>query len=183
MGLVKVMVRGWGGLGGTAVMCICHTAAAMKSGIQFARSFDGTMIAYAIRGGERPEKLPVVNFVHGLPNDVALGDLILVGSTSPTDRWAGYLTDGRKLVQWNARGMGSTDRAAADLSVETRVRDFEAVAEHLPFGRFGINTVGSGSLAGIIYAARHPERVARLNLSYPGINGQQFWNLPHWSNS
>ena len=59
---------------------------------------------------------------------------------------------------------GLSDRAPGELSFETWMRDIEAVVDAAGFKQFDIVAICWGGPIGVEYAARHPERVARLVL-------------------
>ena len=70
----------------------------------------------------------------------------------------------RMLVRFDTRGVGLSDRDVDDFSLEARVRDLEAVAEHLHLKQFSLLGLEVGGLPAIAYAASHPERVSHLVL-------------------
>jgi pimeloyl-ACP methyl ester carboxylesterase/DNA-binding winged helix-turn-helix (wHTH) protein len=70
-----------------------------------------------------------------------------------------------RLVRYDERGTGLSDRDVPDFSFEAFVRDLEAVVDTLRLDRFALLGVSQGAPVAIAYAVRHPERVSRLVLS------------------
>jgi pimeloyl-ACP methyl ester carboxylesterase len=97
--------------------------------------------------------------------------------------WATHLTEGigsplydqagivhslsgrHRLLRYDGRGFGLSERNVSDFSLDARVRDLEAVVDAAGLERFAILAVSAGGPAGITYTARHPERVSRLVLA------------------
>ena len=70
----------------------------------------------------------------------------------------------RRLVRYDGRGTGLSQREVSDYSLDAWVLDLEAVVDRLGLERFALyGPSGSGPVA-IAYAARHPERVQHLIL-------------------
>jgi pimeloyl-ACP methyl ester carboxylesterase/DNA-binding CsgD family transcriptional regulator len=76
--------------------------------------------------------------------------------------WQRDLTRHLRVIRYDCRGTGLSDREPMDFSVEAQVRDMEAVANHYNVDSFALWATIGGSPASIVYAARHPERVSRL---------------------
>src|SRR3990170_2173837 len=76
------------------------------------------------------------------------------------------LSDGgrRRLIRFDMRGSGLSDRNVEDISVSARVRDIEAVVDHLGLDRVAIFAWSMNGPPAIIYAAEHPEKVSHLVL-------------------
>jgi len=76
-----------------------------------------------------------------------------------------FFADHFRLVRYDERGCGLTDREVADLSFARWVEDLEAVVEAAgidePFTLLGVS---QGAATALAYADRYPERVARLIL-------------------
>lgn len=75
-----------------------------------------------------------------------------------------HLARGRRLVRYDARGSGLSDRAVADISFGAFLRDLEAMADGFGLGGFALFGSSHGGAIAIAYAALHPERVSRLVL-------------------
>ena len=76
---------------------------------------------------------------------------------------------GRRVVWYDKRGTGLSDREHSDFSLEALVTDLEAVVDHIepenPVSLIGLSLGGPTAIA---YTARHPQLVARLALWGPG---------------
>src|SRR3990172_2062125 len=66
---------------------------------------------------------------------------------------------GFQVIRYAGRGPGLSDRDVDDLSVPARVRDIEAVVEHLGLERFLLFGWSMSAPPSIIYAAENPDRV------------------------
>jgi pimeloyl-ACP methyl ester carboxylesterase/DNA-binding CsgD family transcriptional regulator len=81
--------------------------------------------------------------------------------------WRHWLRDWsahNRLVRYDERGCGLSDRAPRDLSFESWVTDLETVVDALGLQRFALLGVSQGGAVAMAYAARHPERVSHLVL-------------------
>jgi pimeloyl-ACP methyl ester carboxylesterase/DNA-binding winged helix-turn-helix (wHTH) protein len=70
-----------------------------------------------------------------------------------------------RLVRFDPRGCGLSDRQVEDISFESFVRDLETVVDSLKLERFALFGTSQGAAVSIDYAAHHPERVSHLVLS------------------
>jgi len=126
----------------------------MEQQIRFCTTSDGVRIAYAT-AGEGPPLVVAHGWVSHLQWEWSYPD----GRAF----WEG-LADGRLLVRFDKRGSGLSDWDAQDLSIEAQVRDLQAVVDTLGLERFALVGISEGGPTGILYAARHPERVSHLIL-------------------
>ena len=78
--------------------------------------------------------------------------------------WLAELSDGHRLVRYDERGCGLSDRELGELSVETWVGDLETVIDAAGVDSFTLLGVSQGAAVALVYAVRHPERVSRLVL-------------------
>ncbi|GAA1745307.1 hypothetical protein GCM10009810_02510 [Nostocoides vanveenii] len=79
--------------------------------------------------------------------------------------WRHYLVElGRvaTVVRFDERGHGMSDRDVTDFTLDRRIEDLEAVADHAGLGRFALMAMAQGGPVALHYAHRHPERVTRL---------------------
>jgi class 3 adenylate cyclase len=129
----------------------------MEPQIRFCTSADGVRIAYATLG----EGPPLV-FVAGWGGNVERDWELPQGRA-----FFETLGRGRLLVRFDRRGVGGSQEAVSDLSLEAQVADVAAVVDHLQLGRFDLCAWVDGAPVGVAYAARHPERVSRLVLWTP----------------
>ncbi|HRW18939.1 MAG TPA: alpha/beta fold hydrolase [Dermatophilaceae bacterium] len=131
-----------------------RSAAALQASqrVRFCRSADGTRIAYAVHGTGQPLLLDACWLSH-----------LEYDWQSPV--WRHYLVElGRvaTVVRFDERGHGMSDRDATDFSLERRIEDLEAVADHAGLDRFAIMAMAQGGPVALHYTHRHPDRVTRL---------------------
>jgi pimeloyl-ACP methyl ester carboxylesterase/DNA-binding winged helix-turn-helix (wHTH) protein len=124
--------------------------------ILFCRAHDGVRIAYAKSGDlGAPPLVKPANWLTHLEFDW----------NSPV--WRHWLTEmgrGHTLIRYDARGCGLSDHDAPDISLESWVRDLEAVVAAERLQRFSLLGISQGCAVAIAYAARQPERVDKLVL-------------------
>jgi pimeloyl-ACP methyl ester carboxylesterase/DNA-binding winged helix-turn-helix (wHTH) protein len=70
----------------------------------------------------------------------------------------------RRLIRYDQRGTGLSDWEVADISFAALVRDLETVVAAAKLTRFALFGISQGASVAIAFAARHPERVAKLIL-------------------
>ncbi len=86
---------------------------------------------------------------------------------------------GFRIIRYDGRGMGSSDREVTDFSLEARLRDLEAVVDHMALERFSLCGYVQGGAPAILYALRHPERVSHLVLINSFASGAaQYEKIP-----
>ena len=134
----------------------------MEQEIRFCAAPDKTRLAYA-RIGQGPPLLKVANWLSHLEYD----------SNSPVWRaWLEAWSRFHTLYRYDPRGCGLSDREVSDFSFEALVGDLEAVVDAAGLERFDLFGMSQGSPIAIAYAARHPERVARLIIDGGYVLGQ-----------
>ncbi|MCH8853911.1 MAG: alpha/beta fold hydrolase [Planctomycetes bacterium] len=69
-----------------------------------------------------------------------------------------------RLIRFDPRGSGMSQRDVDDLSLDARVLDVETLINHLGLDRVALFAFGTAGPVAIAYAARHPERVSHLML-------------------
>jgi len=122
--------------------------------VRFCKSFDGAEIAYAVTG----EGPPVVL----MPN--WLTHLEYQWRSVAWRPWLDALATRYRLVRYDPRGCGMSDRDVSNLSFECWVRDFGAVVDAVGFDRFSLLGICQGGPIAIEFTARHPGRVTNLVL-------------------
>ncbi len=126
----------------------------MEPRIQYAQTKDGVSIAFWTLG----EGMPLVHMPLLFPH------VQMEWQIPEQRRWYERLAQRRKVVRYDFRGFGLSDRSVSEFSLETGVLDLETVVDHLGMQRFALfGPIHSGPEA-IAYAARHPERVSHLGL-------------------
>jgi pimeloyl-ACP methyl ester carboxylesterase len=123
--------------------------------IQYTRSTDGVSIAYAALG----EGHPIVFATR------VWGDIHVYANVPQFRRYFRELSErGWRVIFYDGRGMGSSQREVGDLGLDARVLDLEAVIDATTLGPVALCGNQSGGPAAIAYAARHPERTSHLLL-------------------
>ena len=122
--------------------------------IRFAISQDGTRIAYATSG----RGLALVRTSHWMTH------LDWDWRSATMGPRLQELARSFRLVRYDGRGYGLSDRDAAPATLDQRVQDLEAVVECAALNRFALLGFSGGAGAAIRYAARHPQRVFALVL-------------------
>jgi pimeloyl-ACP methyl ester carboxylesterase/DNA-binding winged helix-turn-helix (wHTH) protein len=127
---------------------------ALKQEIRYCETADNVRIAYATTGNG-PAIVKAANWMSHLEYDLE----------SPIWRhWITELSRDHRLVRYDERGNGLSDRAVSDLSFEAMVADLESVVDTLDVERFVLFGVSQGCAVSVEYAVRHPERVSHLIL-------------------
>jgi class 3 adenylate cyclase len=90
--------------------------------------------------------------------------------------WYLNLADEATLVRYDGRGNGLSERDVTDVTLEAHVRDLDAVVTAVGSGPATVIGVFHSGPAAIAYAARHPERVARLVLWCTYAAGSDYWS-------
>jgi pimeloyl-ACP methyl ester carboxylesterase/DNA-binding winged helix-turn-helix (wHTH) protein len=75
-----------------------------------------------------------------------------------------FLADRFRLIRFDVRGVGLSDRDAADISFRGVERDLETVLDALDLRCPALMGIAPGAPAAIAHAVRHPERVSKLVL-------------------
>ena len=127
----------------------------MEPRIQYAKTSDGVNIAYSVIGDG--------NWLVYPPN--VWGDLSWYVHNADTRKSIEALaSSGWRIVRYDGRGKGSSDRDVNDFSLDARVRDLEAVVDNVAADQFVLCGYGHGGPPAIIHAIRHPQRVSHLVL-------------------
>jgi pimeloyl-ACP methyl ester carboxylesterase len=128
--------------------------AAPKQAVTFLRTSDGVHLAVAAVGSG-PPLVKTANWLNHLEFDWQ----------SPV--WSPLferLVGRCRLIRYDERGTGLSDRDVPGFSFEAFVRDLETVVDALRLQRFALLGISQGAPVSIAYAVRHPERVSRLVL-------------------
>jgi class 3 adenylate cyclase len=127
----------------------------MEPKVQYATTSDGVSIAWWAMGDGPP-----LVYLSGWPFEHAgqewqFPDYRLLYE---------HLATHAMLVRFDGRGSGLSQRDVADISIEGRLRDLEAVVDRLGLDTFALCGFSTSSPLAITYAARHPERLTQLVL-------------------
>ena len=122
--------------------------------IRFCTSSDGTRLAYSAIGDGPPLVLvPVWSNNLELDWEIDEGREFMEG-----------LAQNRRLITYDLRGVGSSQRDIEEISLEALVADLTAIVDHLQLDHFDLAGCVFGTHIAIVYAAQHPGRVSRLVL-------------------
>jgi pimeloyl-ACP methyl ester carboxylesterase/DNA-binding winged helix-turn-helix (wHTH) protein len=122
--------------------------------IRYCTTSDGVRLAYAT-SGDGPPLVKASNWLTHLDFEWE----------SPIWRhWYAALSRHHRLVRYDERGNGMSQRDVPDVSFDTWVRDLETVVDAAGLDQFPLLGISRGGPIAIAYAARHPERVTRLVL-------------------
>ncbi len=126
----------------------------MEPRIQYAKTSDGVNIAYATAGAGRPllmMAIPPLTHVHAMWETVT--------------HLYQPLAERFRLVWYDFRGTGLSDRNAIDFSMDAMVRDLQAVVEGAGLTGFALFAVDAAVPIAVTYATIHPEKISSLILA------------------
>ena len=126
----------------------------MEQQIRFCTTSDNVRIAYAVVGSG-PARVWAPGWISHLEVSWETP-----GSRADIEHWAQDHT----IVRYDKRGTGLSQRELGDYSLETRLRDLEAVVDDLKLRRFSLSGVSEGGPVALAYAAKYPRRVSHLVL-------------------
>jgi pimeloyl-ACP methyl ester carboxylesterase/DNA-binding CsgD family transcriptional regulator len=138
----------------------------MNQDIRFCKSGDGVRLAYAVSGEGPPLVMSATWLTH----------LEHQWRSLAWQPWLDACSRGHKLLRYDSRGCGLSDRDTDDFSFENWVKDFECVVDASGLKQFSLLGTCWGGPIAIEYAARHPERVDRLILYGTYARGRLRWN-------
>jgi len=127
---------------------------AHKQEISFCRSPDKINIAYAAVGSG-PPLVKAANWLTHLEYDWE----------SPV--WSPLLqrlAERNRLIRYDSRGNGLSDRALPEISFDGFVRDLGAVVDAVKVEQFAILGISQGAAIAIAFAVQNPEKVSKLIL-------------------
>jgi class 3 adenylate cyclase len=140
----------------------------MEPRIQYAQTADGVSIAFWTLGEGIPFVYMPSTFTH----------IELEWQIAETRRWYERLAKKTKLIRYDGRGRGLSERDVTDYSLDALMLDLEAVVDHLGLERFALFGSTQWGPAAIAYAARHPERVSHLVLWQSFARGSDYLRSP-----
>ena len=134
----------------------------MDPTVAYARTSDDVSIAYLAQGSG-----PAFVMMPGVPFSNVVAEWQI-----PVLRRAYLgLADRMRIVQYDGRGSGHSQRVVNDLSFDAMLLDVDAVVDAAGLDRFALFGFYHSALHAIAYAARHPERVSRLVLFGGALRG------------
>ncbi len=127
--------------------------------IKYCTTSDDVSIAYWALGDGEGEGEPLV-YMPWIP----FSHIELEWQDAQHQRFCEGLARGGRLVHYDGRGSGLSDRNVEDLSPAARAFDLEAVVDELGLERFAVWAPMISGAVAIAFAADHPERVSKLIL-------------------
>ena len=118
--------------------------------IRYARTSDGVNIAYYVVG-DGPTVVRALGWFTHIEQEWTWGHL-------PWPRLAEHV----RLVLYDGRGFGLSDREAPVFTPDTEMLDLEAVVESARLQQFAVFGASDGVYTAVRYAAEHPEQVTHL---------------------
>src|SRR5438093_4376861 len=129
-------------------------SATMEPRIQYAKTSDGVNIAYATAGAGRPLLMMAIP---PLTHVQAMWETVTHLYQPLAERF--------RLVWYDFRGTGLSDRNAIDFSMDAMVRDLQAVVEGAGLTGFALFAVDAAVPIAVTYATIHPEKISSLILA------------------
>jgi class 3 adenylate cyclase len=123
--------------------------------ISYVRTPDGTSIAYTVFGEGPIDLLCIPGFVSHL-------ELLL--EAPGADDYFGRLASFARVVLYDKRGQGLSDRPPDPATLEQAMEDGRAVLDALGLERVAVYGISEGGPTAALLAATHPERVTSLVL-------------------
>jgi DNA-binding winged helix-turn-helix (wHTH) protein/pimeloyl-ACP methyl ester carboxylesterase len=122
--------------------------------MRYCTTADGVRLAYAA-SGSGPPLVKASNWLTHLDFEW----------DSPIWRhWWTALSQHHRVIRYDERGNGLSQRDVTDVGFDTWVRDLETVVDAAQLDRFALLGISRGAPIAIAYAIRHPERVSHLVL-------------------
>ena len=141
----------------------------MEPRIQYAKTSDGVSIAYAVTGeGPTVVRVPPVPWSH-VQREWDIFPNFLV--TRP-------LASNCRIVWYDSRGSGLSDRDNLDFSLDSLVSDLGAVLDKVAADKYVLCAVWDGIPAAVAYAAAQPERVSQMVLIEGYTKGTDYLESP-----
>ena len=137
----------------------------MEPQIRYCTAADGVSIAYCEAG-------------EGTPFIEVLAPYSNIELEFREWEWHRIMAARRRLIRYDSRGSGLSQRDVIDLSIDAMALDVAAVADALGLQTFTLYGEMFAGPVAIAYAAQHPERVSRL-ITYAGFaRGPEFYEIP-----
>ena len=138
----------------------------MEPQIRYCTTEDGVSIAYC-EGGEGT---PFVSVVSPLSSNIEL--------EWRDWEWYRVMAARRRLIRFDNRGAGSSQRDVPGFSIDEMALDIGAVADALALDRFVLHGELWAAPMAIAYAAKHPERVSHLSLFAGFARAEELFEIP-----
>ena len=126
----------------------------IQQDVRFCTSADGTTIAWATAG----HGTPVLRAPHWMNH------LEYEWKNPFKGHFLSRIAQHHRLVRFDQRGNGLSDRDVDRISVDAMMEDMEAVVEAAGIDRFALLGISQGAAFSVQYALRHPEQVSCIVL-------------------
>jgi class 3 adenylate cyclase len=141
----------------------------MKPRIQYAKTSDGVSVAYAVAGeGKNVARVPPIPWSHVQREWEMFSHFLFVKP----------LVNACRIVWYDSRGSGLSDRDAIDFSLDAMVRDLDSVLNKAGGEKWALCAVWDGVPIAVSYAAARPERVSHLVLVEAYSRGSDYLETP-----
>jgi pimeloyl-ACP methyl ester carboxylesterase/DNA-binding winged helix-turn-helix (wHTH) protein len=136
--------------------------------IRYCMTSDGVRLAYASIGSG-PPLVKASNWLTHLDYEWE----------SPIWRhWWAELSKHHRVIRYDERGNGMSQRDNSEISFDTWVHDLETVVDAAGLDRFPLLGISRGGAIAIAYAVKHPERVTKLVLYGAFSIGINYYGTP-----
>lgn len=125
--------------------------------VRFCKASDGARLAWSVVGDGTPI-LKLSNWLNHL--EYEWGNPLWM-------HWIEAMSEGHRLIRYDQRGNGMSDWNIDTPTIEQMADDVCAVADAAGIERFDLLGISQGSMIGVAFAVRHPDRVRRMAL----VNG------------
>lgn len=142
---------------------------ALEPTMRYARTSDGVSIAY-FEIGDGPPLL----WLPPVPFSNVLGQWRIPTIRRAYERLGAHV----RLIMYDGRGTGRSQRDVDDLGLDAMLRDLEAVVGHAGTQQFALLGYYHAALSVIAYAAGHPGRVTRLVLFGASMRAMDSMSAP-----
>jgi pimeloyl-ACP methyl ester carboxylesterase len=139
----------------------------MEPQVQYLTTDDGVNIAYASVG----EGSPILSISTPNGSHVERSWALLPYFYNP-------LAEAFRVIRFDHRGTSLSDRDAIDFSMETMIRDIEAVVDRTKPGVFSVVAFLDAVPIAVTYAAAHPDQVTHLVLIDGWAGGDDIADMP-----
>jgi pimeloyl-ACP methyl ester carboxylesterase/DNA-binding CsgD family transcriptional regulator len=141
----------------------------LEPAVEYARTSDGVNIAH-VASGSGP-------FFVVLPNP-PVSHIGLDSGMPDAVNWFERLSARWRVVRYDCRGAGLSDRDIGDITFEDYCADLEAVLEKVGAERFVLFAQFNGGPLALHFASRHPERVSHLILHHTFSRYSDYLEMP-----
>jgi DNA-binding winged helix-turn-helix (wHTH) protein/pimeloyl-ACP methyl ester carboxylesterase len=144
-------------------------SAKARQEIRYCTTRDGVRLAYASIGNG-PPLVKASNW---------LTHLDLEWDSPIWRHWWAALSVHHRVVRYDERGNGMSQRDVPDVSFDTWIHDLETVVDAAGLERFSLLGISRGGSIALAYAVKHPDRVSHLVLYGAFAAGLNHVGTPH----